>query len=179
MSDELKDENTEQDQQKSQEDAGQEKPESKTETKPEDELPQWAKDKIAELNREAAGYRVKHKEVKEALEKAKSVEEFEAVRNDFAAQVAKLEREVMVRDVAAEVDLPKELWDRLRGDTKEALLEDAKSLKKFVQPPAEKQRENPRGGLDPKPRSSDGADWDDPNALAAALKSKGQFVRRR
>lgn len=47
---------------------------------------------------------------------------------------AELERRLLVAEVSSEVGLPKELAGRLRGDDRDALLEDAQQLKELLVP---------------------------------------------
>ena len=112
------------------------------------ELPEWARKKLTKANAESANYRTRLREAEAKLAEAKTPEEMEAAIAAFRDTNAKLERQILVRDVADEVGLPKELAARLQGDTREELMADAKNLAKF----AVVEKDEPgelRGGLDP------------------------------
>jgi hypothetical protein len=68
---------------------------------------------------------------------------------DAKAEADKLKADIMRRDVIAEVGLPSAFAERLKGDTKEAMLEDAKELAKLLPkqptPPPHIQPTNPGG----------------------------------
>lgn len=128
------------------------------------ELPEWARNELTNVRQEAGKYRQMAREAKAALEAAKTPEEVEKVTADLTSKVAELEHEILRRDVATDVGLPKALAARLNGSTKEELEADAKSLLALVSTPQEPERLG--GGLDP----SDTSDDFDP--VAAARKAR-------
>lgn len=122
--------------------------------------PEVLRKQLTEARAEAANYRVKAREAQEALASAKTPEEVEAVKAEFATKVAELERQVLIADVARKHELPDDLAKRLVGATQAELDEDAKNLAKLIEkkaPPADLQ-----GGLTP---GAGDDDSDDPRAL--------------
>ena len=117
---------------------------------------------LKEARSEAAKYRVNARETREALEKAKTPEEFEAV----SARVSQLEADLSKARLAAKYNLPEALANRIAGDTDEAREEDAKSLAAFTAP----REEIGKGGLSPneKPEGKH-----DPKSLASLI-SRGR-----
>lgn len=104
---------------------------------------------IKELGRvraEAASRRTENRELKDALAKAKSPEDYEAAVNDYIAKLEAAERAITVRDVADEFGIPKELRDFLTGKTEEELKAQAKVLQGHTTatPPSDL-----RGGVEP------------------------------
>jgi hypothetical protein len=130
--------------------------------KPEDELPEWARKALTDVRAEAANYRTKLREAEKRVSEAKSPEDHEAALKELRESNAKLERDILVRDVAGKHSLPASLAARLQGSTPEELEADAKELAKLLAPPAPPAG-TPRGGLDP----SDNDDGEmDPRKLA-------------
>lgn len=117
------------------------------ETNKDSELPEWARNELTRVRGEAAERRVQLREAQEALSKAKTPEDIEAATKDLTEKVEKLERTILVNDVASQFDLPPELAARLSGDTEEELKADAKLLAKFITTDSEP--ENLGGGLNP------------------------------
>lgn len=143
---------------------GGETPEEKpAEHKPADDLPEWAQKELSSARAEAANYRVKLREAEQSLANAKSPEEVAAAIAELTDQNAKLERSLLVRDVAAEFKLPAELAEVLQGNDIEALKEHAKKLAKFAPADEEFTPEVLEGGLTP--GSKDDTEMD-PRALA-------------
>lgn len=135
------------------------------EVKPDDkesELPEWAQKERTNLRTEAANYRTRLREAEQKLSEAKSPEEVAAAIADLAEKNALLERSLLVRDVASEFKLPKDLADLLKGDDIEALKAHAKILAKFV-PTEDLGPESLNGGLDP---SNEDDGETDPRKLA-------------
>lgn len=128
------------------------KPDENVET-----LPQWARDAITKANAEAANARVKARELAEALGKAKTPEEVEALLTEERAKTAALERAVLTGTVAAKHGLPPEFASRLAGSTPEEIEADAKALSALFKPAPTPS--TPGGGLtpgsDPDPLGSD------------------------
>lgn len=126
-----------------------ETPEEKPEVKPSDELPEWAQKELTSVRAEAANYRTKLREAEQALSGAKTPEEVAAAIAELTEQNAKLERSLLVRDVAAEFKLPAELAEVLKGDDIDALKEHAKKLAKFAPADEVHVPESLGGGLTP------------------------------
>ena len=107
-------------------------------------LPKWAQDLVSELRGENAAHRKAKKEAELAAKKAeeaqlaeqekwkelaeKRAEELAAVQS----QVEALQAAQLRQEVAQEVGLPLELAGRIAGEDREAMLEDARALVKFV-----------------------------------------------
>lgn len=70
----------------------------------------------------------------EEEKRLRALEKQQKRNSELDAENAKLKRELLIRDVVAEVGLPNELTGRLRGDDYETLLADAKELKELVAP---------------------------------------------
>ena len=127
-------------------------------------------DELTKVREEAASRRVANRELKEQLKNAKSEEDIQAAVADYEDKVSALERQILVRDVADEVGLPPALRDRLKGDTKEELLEDAKALAALVPQGRSFDEDELRGGMDP---SDDADDSDDiAKVVARARRSR-------
>lgn len=59
----------------------------------------------------------------------KRLEDAEKLASERAGELTKLQRERQVFDLAQEHELPRALWDRVRGDTDEEILADIEALK--------------------------------------------------
>jgi hypothetical protein len=131
-------------------------------------LPEWAEKELKEVRSEAANYRIKLREAMQKLEKAKSPEEYEAATKELLEENEKLNREILIRDIARDFELPKELSDALKGATEEELKAHAEVLKKFA-PAPKKQKKTvvPTGGLDP-------ADDDEFDPVALVQKNRSR-----
>ncbi|ELP64625.1 hypothetical protein ACKI1I_06895 [Streptomyces turgidiscabies] len=105
-----------------------------TSTSSEDELPDWARKKLAKVRGEAAGYRTRLRDAETKLSEAKTPDEVEAALADVKAKNVDLERSLLVSTVARKFDLPEALAGRLRGDIPDELEADAKALQAFVTP---------------------------------------------
>lgn len=114
----------------------------------EDELPEWARKELTKARGDAASYRTRLREAEAKLAEAKTPEDIEAAVADLKAANADLERQIVVRDVAAKHNLPPALAKRLTGSTPEELEADAKELAKLVAP-APTTPSSPAGGLNP------------------------------
>lgn len=110
-----------------------------TDTPDEEKLtPEQLRAELAKVRREAAAKRVSNKELdaklKEYEEWKKSqmseAERLKAERDELAAKVAATDKEKLQRDVAREAKLSVKFADRIRGNTREEMLEDAKALAK-------------------------------------------------
>lgn len=124
-----------------------EKPEEKSEDK-DSELPEWAQKERTDLRAEAANYRTQLRAAQKALSEAKSQEDIDAAVAALNTNVATLEREILVRDVAESANLPLEMRQFLQGNTKEELEQSAQVLAKYA--PAKKNPESDlSGGLTP------------------------------
>lgn len=119
-------------------------------------LPEWAQKELRQARDDAANYRTKFRDAETRLKDAKTPEEFEAARAELAEQNAKLSRTIDLRNAADEAELPAFLIDRVKGETYEEMVADAKALKESLGITAPKQtpRKGPGGGgLDPKDES--------------------------
>src|SRR5690606_27202639 len=95
----------------------------------EEDLPEWARESLSKANSEAAKYRVRAKELQEELDELMSkVGSFEELQREYQG----LKKAMLVRDVADEFGLPKELAEVLKGDSEEEICEHAETLAKFV-----------------------------------------------
>jgi hypothetical protein len=83
--------------------------------------------------------RLKAEEQERVKAQMTETERLQAERDEFAKKAAKLEADIMRRDVIAETGLPPEFADRLKGDTQEELLADAKALAKLLPKPKSNQ----------------------------------------
>lgn len=101
-----------------------------------------AADRIRKLQSEAKNLRTR---AKEAEEKAKGADEKDKALSEREATILRYE-------VGYDLGLPKELVNRLRGATRDELIEDAKSLLELVKTPTRTTRkpvEALRGGGEP------------------------------
>ncbi|MEV4642766.1 hypothetical protein AB0J80_36035 [Actinoplanes sp. NPDC049548] len=146
-----------------------EETESPTDATPgesEDELPEWARKRLAKANAEAAKYRTTLRETEAKLKDARTPEELDAAVKSVQEENARLQRELLVSDTARKFDLPDELRDVLKGSTQQELEAHAKVLQKYATPantPGELS-----GGLDP----SDETDAFDPVKAARAARAR-------
>jgi hypothetical protein len=144
-----------------------ETPEEKPEAKPADDLPEWAQKELTSVRAEAANYRTRLRDAEATLANAKTPEEVAAAIAELTDKNAKLERSLLVRDVAAEYKLPSELAELLQGDDIDALKEHAKKLAKFAPADEEQIPEALGGGLTP----NDDSDTEmDPRKLARRVR---------
>jgi hypothetical protein len=128
------------------------------------ELPDWARKRLTRANAEAANYRTKLRDAEARLGQAKTVEDFEAATKDLRETNKRLERQLLVSDVARKHGLPDDLAARLQGSTKEELEADAKALQKYAAPAPPVSLS---GGLDP----NDDSDPFDPVKAARAART--------
>lgn len=100
---------------------------------PDDDGPDWRKDfnpdkaadRIRKLQSEAKNLRDR---AKQAEEKAKGVDEKDQ-------QISALEARALRLDVALDLGLPRQIADRLKGNTREEMLADAEELLKLIKAP--------------------------------------------
>ncbi|ATI18949.1 head scaffolding protein [Streptomyces phage Tefunt] len=121
---------------------------------------------VTSANAEAANYRTKLRETEAKLSQAKTLEEFEAATSELKGQIEALERQILLKDVAAKYELPEALAKRLTGTTPEELEADAKELHKLVAAP---EPESLGGGLTPE---GDTDDFDPVKAVADFRRSR-------
>lgn len=125
---------------------------------------------LARVRQEAASRRTELRDVQAKLASAKTPEEFAAVQGE----VATLSRQILVRDVADDAGLPKDLREVLKGDTEEELKAHAAILKKYIPQQDAPPPPSLGGGLDPSD-SDDDEDSLDPKALASKVRSRTRF----
>lgn len=132
-----------------------------------DELPEWARKSLDKANKEAASYRTQLRDAQEALSKAKSPEDYEAL----SSKLLEVERQLVIRDNTE--GIPSEVvnaeWVNWPTDA-EGIKKTAESLRAFVARQASQDDATPReggslqGGLNP---STSGTAVDlDPASLA-------------
>ena len=94
-----------------------------------DELPEWARKSLEKANKEAANYRTQLREAQEALTKAKSPEDFEAV----TAQLAEAQRQLTIREHTEGIpaDVVNAEWVNWPSDA-DGIKKTAESLRAFV-----------------------------------------------
>lgn len=113
-------------------------------------------DELAKVREEAASRRIANRELKQQLANAKTDEDVQAAVSEYEEKVATLERQILVRDVADEFNLPPALRDRLKGETEEELKADAKVLAELVpQQRRDFDEDEAGGGMDPSDRVDD------------------------
>jgi hypothetical protein len=76
--------------------------------------------------------RLKAEEQKRIEAQMTEQERLQKERDELASKAAKLEADILRRDVIAETGLPSQLADRLRGDSREDLVADALELLKLL-----------------------------------------------
>lgn len=94
----------------------------------EDDLPEWARKELTRVRKEAASKRTALKEAQEQLDKAKTPEEFEALKGEFQKQIDALEYENAKNKVLRTHNIPAEYEDLLEGVPADKLEEKAKKL---------------------------------------------------
>ena len=109
-----------------------------------EDLPDWAQSMIVDLRKENAGHRTKAKDAEKAAQEADErrlaeekrwqelAEKRQAELEKASQELARVQREVLARDVAQAAGLPAALAARLRGTTREELEADAAELKKLI-----------------------------------------------
>lgn len=116
--------------------------------------------KEAEKRLNEALARVEAFEDSQRTEEEKRQHELETLREQVAEEQKRreaVERDLLVRSVAAEFGLPDELASRLTGDDREALAEDAKTLQKLIAPSGpRKPAPVPEAGTASTPKTSKG-----------------------
>ena len=149
-----------------------------------DELPEWAREAITSANKEAAGYRVKVKELEPLAAKAKELEEAGKTetqklaedRDTHKGRADTAEGEVLRLRVALRKGLTETQAKRLVGTTEEELEADANELlesfggKQDQQPDV---RRRPREALRPGAVPSAEPEETDPAKLAALVPRSG------
>lgn len=119
------------------------------------------------LRAEAANFRTKLREREKQLKEAKSLDEVEALVAEMTAEREAESRNLIRENVALKFNLPSDLADALKGDSREELEAHAKVLSKYA--PAPSSGGTPRGGLDPQ---DDSDEQDLEAAVAAARKAR-------
>lgn len=109
---------------------------------------------LTKANQEAARYRTRLREVEKALEERKTSEEVEELLNNLRTEREQAERALLIENVALKHNLPNELAELLKGETREALEEHAKVLAKYA-PKDEGVPGDLDGGLNPGNASDD------------------------
>lgn len=99
---------------------------------------------VKQLRSENAKHRKSKKELVQKLESAKTDDDIAKAVNEAKAET----RQLLVENVALKHNLPGELAEVLKGDTRDELEEHAKRLSKFVQTSSGSDP-NLEGGLDP------------------------------
>jgi len=100
--------------------------------------PEQLRAELAKVRREAAAKRVSNKELDAKLREYEEwkrsqmteAEKVKAERDELAAKVAATDKEKLQREVAREAKLSVKFADRIRGNTREEMLEDAKQMAK-------------------------------------------------
>jgi hypothetical protein len=91
--------------------------------------------RVTSANKEAAKYRKELRETQAELEKFRDAQKTEAEKLAERAQKAEADRaNLLRRAVAAELGLPADLAERLRGDDEDELKADAEALKALLAP---------------------------------------------
>ena len=119
----------------------------------ENDLPDWAREKLTRANSQAANYRTqlrdaeaRYRDLEARFEGAKTLDEFNAAVKELTE--AKEQNAALVREnVAKAHGLPDDLAELLKGETREDLEAHAKKLAKYV--PVERIEPELSGGLDP------------------------------
>lgn len=137
------------------------------ETTPEDgglDLPGALK-ALSKARREVASHKSRFEELSTQLAESYSPERFESelaqARDEMSAQT----RTVLAENIALRFNLPDDLADALRGDTREELTAHARRLARYA--PYEVEDPDVSGGLDP---SGDGERGFDPVAYARSMR---------
>jgi hypothetical protein len=129
-------------------DTGSSNEENSEENNSEEEVPvDVLRANLTKANQEAARYRTRLREVEKALEERKSPEEVEELIANLKTERESAERALLIENVALKHNLPNELAELLKGETREALEEHAKVLAKFA-PKSNEGDEVPPGDLD-------------------------------
>ncbi|MBN2389900.1 MAG: hypothetical protein JXR84_04210 [Anaerolineae bacterium] len=109
-----------------------------------EDLPEWARALVSDLRKENAGHRTKAKDAEKTAQEAEEkrladekrwqelAEKRQAELEKASQELARVQREVLVRDVATAACLPAALAARLRGTTREELEADAAELKELI-----------------------------------------------
>ena len=119
----------------------------------ENDLPDWAREKLTRANSQAANYRTqlrdaeaRYRDLEARFEGAKTLDEFNAAVKELTE--AKEQNAALVREnVAKAHGLPDDLAELLKGETREDLEAHAKKLAKYA--PVERIEPELSGGLDP------------------------------
>ncbi len=116
---------------------------------------------VRKLRDEAASYRTKLRETEAKFEGAKTPDEVEAITKELRATIAAHEAEKARNEAAEEAGLPASFASRLRGETPEELIADAKAFAEALPKPVPAKHAGPvAGGLDPTDRPNDGTPKD-------------------
>lgn len=129
-----------------------------------DSLPESWQAEIRKLRSENAKHRTSNKELKDRLEAAKSPEDFEALKSETQATIAKLERDLSIAKHTQGLD--PDLVEFVTGDTDEEIKASADKVRALLGR-NQGSDSTPGGGM--RPDSDDGPL--DPKKLAAASRA--------
>lgn len=151
---------------------GDEAPKADEAAKPEENEDQvldldGAKKVIDKVRKEAAGSRVKLREVEAKLADAKTPEQVEALLTELKAANAAEAHALVVENVALKFKLPEDLAAALKGDSREELEKHAAVLAKYAPNTGAGGDPDLRGGLDP---TGDSDAAFDPVALVTSVR---------
>lgn len=98
--------------------------EESSETSVDDELPEWARERISKANREAASYRTQLRELQDKTKEYKTVEEFNSAMEELNTKLAARDREL----IAETHRIPEDMREFIIGENAEDWEASAKKL---------------------------------------------------
>lgn len=128
-----------------------------------DELPDWAREKLTKANSEAANYRKKLRDAEDKLKSAKSPEEVDEIINQLQTDREEAEVTLLKENVALKFKLKQEAWEFLNGSNRDELEASAKKLAELAGTDDDDEDLDLEGGLTPRSRDSSA---EDPRSLA-------------
>lgn len=114
-----------------------------------DDVPDWRKD--FDPDKAAERIRKLSSEAKNLRDRAKAAEQKAAGVDEKDQQISALEAKTLRLDVALDLGLPRQIADRLKGNTREEMLADAEELMQLLNPKTTTRKpvEALRGGGEP------------------------------
>lgn len=125
---------------------------------------------LTKANQEAARYRTRLRDVEKALEERKTPEQVEELLDALKVERETAERSLLIENVALKHNLPTELAELLKGNSREELEEHAKTLAKFA---PKQEGDVPPGDLDGGLNPGNGNDDDGLSPRERVRKIKG------
>lgn len=121
----------------------------------EDNLPEWARERLSKANREAASYRTQLRELQEKTKEYKTVEEFNSAMSELSEKIAAKDRELIAEKYRIDEDMREfivgttaEEWEASAKKLSERIAGQKETPPRTETPPAGSRKREPVGSND-------------------------------